>query len=59
MRLTKMAKKKVLCDTCVYFNDKCVHCSNLIVHVRNRLETIGYKSEEKKSECEFYKCLEN
>ncbi|MBQ2175366.1 MAG: hypothetical protein II453_09965 [Alphaproteobacteria bacterium] len=54
-----MAKKKVLCDTCVYFNDKCVHCSNLIVHVRNRLETIGYKSEEKKSECEFYKCLEN
>lgn len=55
-----MAKKKVLCDTCVYYpNGKCMHRSNLYIAVKNRLETIGFKSLEKKSECEFYTCLEN
>ena len=56
-----MAKKEkqVLCANCVYFTDKCEHKSNLIVHVKNRLETICYKSKEKRTECEFYKCLEN
>lgn len=55
-----MAKKKVLCDTCVYYRDsRCGHRSNLYITVKNRLETVGFKSLEKKSECEFFKCLEN
>lgn len=54
-----MAKKQVLCDKCKYYSDKCEHQSNLLIHLCGRLETIGYKSLDKKTECEYYQCLEN
>jgi len=50
-----MAKKekKVLCDNCIYFTDKCEHASNLKILLKRRIETVSYKSLEKKTECEF------
>ena len=49
-----MAKKQVLCDNCKFFTDKCEHESNLRIILKRRIETIGYKSLDKKTECEFY-----
>ena len=55
-----MAKKdKFLCDNCKFFTDKCEHASNLLIKVKGRLETITYKSLDKKAECENFKCLGN
>lgn len=51
-----MAKKekKDLCETCIFYIDgKCEHESNIKYFVHKRIETKGYKSLEKKSECEF------
>ena len=48
-----MAKKQVLCDNCTFFTDKCEHQSNLRIVVNKRLETITYKTLDKKTECEF------
>lgn len=61
-----MAKKKdqekterFKCDNCIYFTDKCEHSSNLRVFLKRRIETITYKSLDKKKKCGFFKCLEN
>lgn len=56
-----MAKKEkqILCDSCIFFTDKCEHESNLRVFLKRRIETVTYKSLDKKTECEFFKCLEN
>ena len=50
-----MAKKKeeFACDNCKYFTDKCEHQSNLLVFVKRRIETVTYKSLDKKEDCEF------
>lgn len=48
-----MAKKQVLCDNCKYFTDKCEHPSNLLILLDKRIETVTYKTLDKKTECEF------
>lgn len=54
-----MAKKqdkkevKFACDNCKYFTDKCEHESNLRIILKRRIETITYKSLDKKEECKF------
>ena len=48
-----MAKKQVLCDKCKYFTDKCEHQSNLLILLDKRIETVTYKTLDKKTECEF------
>lgn len=55
---TEETKKKlqVLCKKCqFYIEGKCEHESNIKYFVHKRIETKGYKSLEKKSECEY--CL--
>lgn len=61
-----MAKKKeqknierFKCDNCAFFTDKCEHSSNLRIFLKRRIETVTYKSLDKKKKCGFYKCLEN
>lgn len=54
-----MAKKQDLCDNCKFFTDKCEHESNLLVILKKRIETVTYKTLDKKSDCEFFKCSEN
>lgn len=59
-----MAKKqdkkevKFKCDTCKFFTDKCEHSSNQLIILKKRIETLTYKSLDKKAKCEFYQCLE-
>ena len=50
-----MAKKKEnVCITCQhYINGKCEHESNIKYFIHRRIETKGYKSLDKKLECEF------
>ena len=49
-----MAKKqeKFACDNCKYFTDKCEHQSNLLILLNKRIETVTYKSLDKKEDCE-------
>ena len=51
--------KDFVCNNCKFFTDKCEHPSNLLILVHKRIETLTYKTLDKKSECEFYQCSEN
>ena len=57
-----MAKKqdkkevKFACDNCKYFTDKCEHKSNIQIILKRRVETIQYKSLDKKEKCKL--CLD-
>ena len=53
-----MAKQKgntkdFACNNCKFFTNKCEHQSNLLISLNMRVETIKYKSLDKKTECEF------
>lgn len=57
--MAKTSKKEVkqfACDNCKYFTDKCEHESNIQIILKRRVETIGYKSLEKKEKCKL--CLD-
>lgn len=47
-------KKVFKCDDCKYFTDKCEHQSNTIINLKRRIETIEYKSLDKKEKCKNY-----
>ena len=51
-----MAKKqeKFLCDNCKFYIDKCEHQSNLLILLNKRIETVTYKTLDKKEKCENY-----
>lgn len=48
-----MAKKVYKCDGCKYFTDKCEHPSNTQIILKRRIETVVYKSLEKKEKCKL------
>lgn len=54
-----MAKKqdkkevKFACDNCKYFSDRCEHASNLKIILKRRIESLEYKSLDKKEDCKF------
>ena len=46
--------KDFVCNNCKFFTNKCEHQSNLLVILNKRIETVKYKTLEKKTECDYF-----